>query len=337
MAKSNSLRGNNIFNNEEFIANFKNSRIYTELYQKHRDEIIIGIRNSYINLYYNCDNIARIRAKKKKANGELSVEINSYYTKDDNDLSKSTTITRNESFVIDHYERIKKRSQDRKKLEKQAQEKLFLNNNLNSESKWYCIDVEYTRPGKKDQWRFDLIAVSKDSPHRVALIELKYGNRAIGGESGIRKHVKDFHDFWISNSFDELKPEILQIIQSLQTIGVEMPDSISNISSIDELSSFPEFYIITLNDNPDSPKGGSPKQTMGGYLFKKDNNPWNSKKTSNVVGTEGDYYKIIGYDKSFLPRFLFSKTSLDNFKIRDIIEDSNYEFPRPEILNKFNP
>lgn len=46
-----------------FCDAFKKTKFYTEVYQKHRDEIIIGIRDGYINLYYNCDSIAKIDYK----------------------------------------------------------------------------------------------------------------------------------------------------------------------------------------------------------------------------------------------------------------------------------
>lgn len=45
---------------ETFCKAFKITKFYTEIYQKHKNEIIIGIRDSYINLYYNCDSIAKI-------------------------------------------------------------------------------------------------------------------------------------------------------------------------------------------------------------------------------------------------------------------------------------
>lgn len=56
MAKKHLLRGSGI--SEEFAERFVNSKFYTDLYQSHKDEIILGVRGDYLNLYYNCDSIA---------------------------------------------------------------------------------------------------------------------------------------------------------------------------------------------------------------------------------------------------------------------------------------
>ena len=45
---------------EDLASKFKASKFYTEIFQKHNDEVIIGVRDGYICLYYNCDCIAKI-------------------------------------------------------------------------------------------------------------------------------------------------------------------------------------------------------------------------------------------------------------------------------------
>lgn len=59
MKNRDSFRGTAI--TKAFCEAFKSTKFYTEIYQKHKNEIIIGIRDGYINLYYNCDSIAKIR------------------------------------------------------------------------------------------------------------------------------------------------------------------------------------------------------------------------------------------------------------------------------------
>lgn len=58
MAKKKITRGIS----ENFADAFKKSQLY-QLYEKHKDELLIGIRNDYLNLYYNCDSIAKIEYK----------------------------------------------------------------------------------------------------------------------------------------------------------------------------------------------------------------------------------------------------------------------------------
>lgn len=313
MKTRDSFRGTSI--NQDFAGNFKKTLFYKEIYCKHKNEIIIGVRDSFINLYYNCDNIALIEVDKP-----YQCKIDSYYTN-----GEKTILTDKE--LVSYYDTIKANSDKRNKLEKQSQQRLYMENNNNPSSKWFCIDVEYTKSlqGKAhpEDWRFDIIAISKVSPFRVALIELKYGSGALKEPSGIRKHVKDFYSFFKNKKFEKLKLEIISIIKKLSLLGVEVPESLGNISC-DDIVSEPEFYFITLNNNP--AKIGSentPKMTMSGYLF--GDKRWGCKRISSLINKQGDYYAITGHDKSFRPRFLFSKASLPCLQIKDILDRKYYD------------
>ena len=44
---------------KDFAEEFKKSELY-KLYKEHKDELFIGVRNNSLNLYYNCDSIAKI-------------------------------------------------------------------------------------------------------------------------------------------------------------------------------------------------------------------------------------------------------------------------------------
>lgn len=305
-----SFRGTAI--DKAFCKAFKSTKFYTEIYQKHKDEIIIGIRDGYINLYYNCDSIAKIEVDKPSI-----AELASYYT------DKKTNVLSDEDYVS-FYDIIKKNSDLRSKKEKQAQERLFIDNNSNPSSRWFCIDVEFTKSlrGKDtaEDWRFDIIAISKTAPYRVALIELKYGKQAIGGKSGVRTHVKDFYAFHKENRYTNLKDEIVSIVKSLQEIGVDVPYNLAEIST-NEFANHPEFYFITIDNNAKT-GASTPEKTMSGYLF--NDNRWNCKKISKSVFEEGNYFELTAHDEGFKPIFLFSSATLPNIKIQNILDFDNY-------------
>jgi hypothetical protein len=48
---------------KKFAEAFKKSGLFS-LYQNHNDELFIGVRNDYLNLYYNCDSIAKVEYEK---------------------------------------------------------------------------------------------------------------------------------------------------------------------------------------------------------------------------------------------------------------------------------
>ncbi|MDD4582361.1 MAG: hypothetical protein PHH25_08345 [Bacteroidales bacterium] len=314
----------------DFSEAFKKSELY-KLYAKHKNELIIGVRNNYLNLYYNCDSIAKITYSKSSIN----CKIDKYYLDGihykSNDNEKRYKIEHKE--LCEKYEVIKKNSNKKATPEKKAQSKLVLLNNENLDSNWFCIDVEYVKRFQNIQERneagfnarFDIIALSKNKPHRVALIELKYGSGAIGGKSGICKHVQDFSKFCQEGYFEEqLKQEIIEIVKSQKDLGIALP--FETPKDFDLLA--PEFYFITLNNNAEKEKASTPKQTMAGYLFNK--KLWDCKKLTTKNSVEKMFGNITKKDNKFYATFLFSKQTLCNLQIDDIIDSDLYEKILPE-------
>jgi len=307
--------------NKDFAAAFKLTEL-NKLYKKHRDELIIGVRNNYLNLYYNCDSIAKVEYKQRK----VICEIDKYYLDGNHYKGSDKTKKIDTSEIYKNYQIIKANSNGKATDEKKSQSKLVLLNNNNNFSKWYCFDIEWVKAfgnqQQKDEakfnGRFDIMAISKKKPHKVALIELKYGNGAIGGESGIFKHIEDFKKHQDKKCFDKF--EICQIIESQKFLGIDLPDSLKNLSIMD-IGGY-EFYVITLNNNAEDINGSTPKQTMSGYLF--NDKRWNCRRlsTKTVQTTFGD---VTDKSNSLHVNFLFSTQTLDSLTINDIIEHSDYE------------
>jgi len=305
----------------------------TDLYKhflKNKNELILGIRNNYLNLYYNCDSIAKI----KYIRGNIICEIDKYYLDGrhykSKDKEKHFQIQPNE--IIEQYSNIKNYSEIKISSEKKAQSKLVILNNQNPNSKWFCLDIEYVkafdnnREKEKANFkaRFDIIAISKSKPHKVALIELKYGKKAIGGKSGIYKHIDDFIKFIYKNYFEQhLKQEIVEILKSWKNIGIDIPFELPNLKDISK----PYFYFVTLDNNAYTKKSSTPKQTMAGYLFK--DYRWGCKRLSKKNCVEIDFGDVTKKTNKLHVTFLFSNDTLENIKINDIIEGNYDEIIEP--------
>jgi hypothetical protein len=311
---------------KDFAEAFKQSELY-KLYREHKDELFIGVRNNYLNLYYNCDRIAKIEYKKRDE--KIDCEIDKYYLDGNhyNSKDKEKRYKIEEKEICKQYEVIKKYSNDKATPEKKAQSKLVLLNNENLDSNWFCIDIEYVksfnnRAEKKEadfNSRFDIIALSKMKPHKIALIELKYGSDAIGGKSGIYKHVEDFTKFCEKGYFEgQLKQEIIEIVKSQKELGIAVPFESPEESDI----LTPEFYFITLDNNAEKENASTPKQTMAGYLF--NDKRWGCKKLSTKDSVEKMFGDITKKDNKFFATFLFSIATLENIGITDII-DGTYD------------
>ncbi len=304
---------------KDFADAFKKSDLY-DLYTMHKDELFLGVRNNYLNIYYDCDSIAKV--KFKKGTNKLVCEIDQYYLYG-NSTNKRVVIDPAE--IKKNYTQIKNNSNVKSSNEKKVQSRLVINNNANVNSNWFCIDVEYVKQYNDIEekrsadfnGRFDIIAISKKIPHKVALIELKYGSHAIGGSSGIYKHVSDFSKFVDKGYFDShLSQEIIEIIKSQKDLGITIPFAIPEKKDLLK----PEFYFIILNNNAHN-KASTPQQTLSGYLFK--DKRWGCKKLTSGKCVETDFGDITTKKGKFHATFLFSSETKDNLKIEDII-DGNY-------------
>jgi len=317
---------------EDFADAFKKSELY-KLFIEHKDELFIGVRNDYLNLYYNCDSIANIEYKKR--NKKIYFEIDKYYLDgihySSKDKEKRYKIEPKE--ICKQYEVIKMHSNNKATPEKKAQSKLVLLNNENIDSNWFCIDIEYVKSftniaekRKADfNGRFDIIALSKTKPHKIALIEVKYGSGAIGGTSGIYKHIEDFSKFCKKGHFEkQLKQEIIQIVKSLKDLGIAVPFELPK--EFDILT--PEFYFITLDNNAKKENTSTPKQTMAGYLF--NDKRWGCRKLTVKNSVEKTFGDITKKSNNFYVTFLFSEATLENIEIRDIIDGTYNERILPE-------
>jgi len=314
---------------KDFADEFLKSDLY-KFYLKNNHELIIGVRNNYLNLYYNCDSIAKIKHTK----GDIVCEIDKYYLDGNhyNSKDKEKHFRISQTEIIEKYPDIKKHSETKTTSEKKVQSKLVILNNQNPNSNWYCLDIEYVKAFRnkveKDEanfnGRFDIIAISKGKPHKIALIELKYGSGAIGGKSGIYKHVKDFIKFIDKKYFDKhLKQEIIEILNSQKNLDINIP---FELPDLDDIALQPDFYFITLDNNPK--KESTPKQTMAGYLFK--DKRWHRRRSSTKYCVETDFGDITKKSNPFHATFLFSRETLDNIKINDIIDGDYDERILPE-------
>ena len=328
---------------EDLVKKFKNSE-WLKFYKKHeKDGLFLGIRNNYFNIYYQCASLSKIDLRTEI--GEIAKRY--LNPKDEKGYIKITPkfLEKNYTSIKDNIEKIQT-----KKIEKVAQQKLIINNNLNPESDWFCVDLEYVLQldGKKSEYgRFDIIAITKKEPYHLALIELKATSGAIGGiskkfreflerneseneigikllqhtgslrevgslGSGVLGHAYDYVNYLNSGFYEKyLKKEIINIIKNYQELDIINNNILVDISE-DKISERPEIYFLTINNEKDSLR-----KTMYNYLCDKNKNAskYNLEKIFGINLTEDNSY--------FNPVFLFSEDNGDN--INDIIGYAEYQ------------
>ncbi len=317
----------------KMIEALKESEII-KLYERHKRELFLGIRNNYVNLYYNGASICKIEYQPKKKT--LMFTTHSEYLEgivQKNEINSKKYVVKNDaSHIINNYKAIltiidKNYSSSEGKAEKTAQQKLIKNSNLNCKAEWFCIDMEYIRQRENKQedsfGRFDIIAIKKEQPHTIALIELKVGSNVIGGNSGIAKHLEDYNEYFDKKMTQkELIPQLISIVNSYIKLGIEIPFE-QNLSEKD-FEEKPQPYFIVV----ESEQLKKTESTIKKYIFSNEDN--NSKYNFEAAKYDTKKKKMILRNKKkdyrklpFTPKFLLTEKNAD--KITDIIEDSNYE------------
>ena len=298
-----------------------------------------------MNIYYRLNNIAEVRLV---GDGLISCGIHPYFLRRSGNSNVVLTGVDIETLIIDRYEAIKNLVGNKKNTtsEKVAQQMLVMQNNSSPSSKWFCIDVEWARSfscqAEKDSCisaRMDIIAISKEAPHRVAVIELKYGNKSISGDAGILKHIQDFktlkegsiHNGTRIDYYDGMCTDICNIIETYNALGIVVPDALKNLSK-EQFAASPEFYVLTLDNNAVSMGATSPKQTMAAYLFSPYSTnylKWGCRQPAKENIQDKLGINVLDVSSELLVTFIFSKQTISNLLVKDILEDNSYEIIRP--------
>ena len=227
--------------------------------------LMLAIRENFANVYYRGGNILNIKEHSK---GFYQTSFDTNYNKNNSILVDSPTeISKQDdaktwvdSFssrknVMDEYFSVYG------KAEREFQQLIARENNnstISNESEYFVSDIEFTEPYA----RFDIVAIRWLASQRKnggnckpALIEMKYGDGALGGSAGLLKHLKDM-DTLFSSEENTLK--LYQTMESqfdqLDQLGLlKFNKGTSNAKVKLNPDEIPEVIFILANHNPRSP------------------------------------------------------------------------------------
>ena len=124
-----------------------------------------------------------------------------------------------------------------RKYEREFQQVVVRENNrhgaISHASDYYIVDIEYAYnvnvSDKKTQARFDMIAVkwlSKSNERQnpsaptLAIIEMKYGDGALGGSAGLKKHLEDFGTLVKNGELDDFCADYSNVFNQKCALGL---------------------------------------------------------------------------------------------------------------------
>jgi hypothetical protein len=229
--------------------------------------LMLAIREGYINIYYRGGNILKVT----KDDCLYRTFFDTQYAKSGQHIANSEIVIRNQGdshelasclmerkTVMDEYFASGSKTTEREFQQLVARENN--NSSISSESEYFVSDIEVAVPYLG---RFDIIAIrwlARDRKTgnrcRAALIEMKYGDKALENDAGLLKHLKDM-DAFISDK--KQYTNLLQTMESqfnqLDELGLlSFNKGTSNAKVKLNPENKPEVIFILANHNPRSSK-----------------------------------------------------------------------------------
>ena len=264
--------------NKKFLNEIENGSLkpLVELVNSNED-LVLQIRDDYFNVYYQGGNVAKVTSSK-------SVDFDENYFRTHIEKSKenweeikkkrqTTMALFKKGLFSDYIDTVKSAMkyywdnvlEGKGVAEKMAQHQICILNT--NQTEYTVIDLEYqvstesifkyrgkrkTKSGGLPSPRFDIVAI-RNSDHRLCVIELKKGTKALKDPSGVQEHAESFvhtigFDKKTKNAFLSEMNDVLQMKKKLKLI-----DEIVFIDTTLE----PEFlYAYQNNPNEQDYKKG---------------------------------------------------------------------------------
>jgi len=230
--------------------------------------VCLEIREDYINIYYRGGNLIKIERKDNYVpwfdkhyciNKNVRV-INKLPKKlcAKTDVNAWVSAIPNLKEVMDFWFGINPK-------EEREFQQLFLRENngftIGNSTDYFIIDIEYDNHCGA---RFDLVAIEWESEGSVrklqkqyspklTFIEMKYGDNALTGKSGILNHIEDFKEYLNKHGLDPIRDEMVLLFKQKRALGL-IPALADNKNNIKKFSDKTDFVFLLANHDPASSK-----------------------------------------------------------------------------------
>lgn len=244
-----------------FLSALKSGLLYPLLERVRIDRTLdLQIREDYINIYYRGGNLMKVQ---KEPHNGFRVSFDSGYSGGKKLHPNDDLITLNDVQAwISAFPEMKNamdiyfgniRAWD----ERENQQVMIRENNYSSvanSTDYYICDIEYA--DSKSGTRLDAVAakwISSGAARkntedvRLAIIEMKFGDSALKGSSGLYDHVKNVISVFGTSGFHYMKNEMLEVFNQKLELGLISDCKHSLISFSDQI---PEYIIAVSNHDP---------------------------------------------------------------------------------------
>ena len=227
------------------------------------DTLMLALRGAYIDIYYRGGRIMGLKPKGTCYSATFDWE----YFAGETELPELPSVIETEANVVrwlNALPRLKERmnwyfSRVRRKHEREFQQVVAWENNrsnISNETEYFVTDIEYDSGrncGQVDLVGFKWLAQNRRTGKCTpALFEMKFGNNALQGVSGVKKHLDNFAELLDGHEgCERLNRSIEQQFHQLEQLGLVRFKRSASYGSID-VSGRPEVVLLLANINPRS-------------------------------------------------------------------------------------
>ena len=125
--------------------------------------------------------------------------------------------------------------------------------------------------------------------------------------------------------------DICNIIKAYNALGIFVPETLKNLCK-EKFAASPEFYVLTLDNNAATLGATTPKQTMAAYLFSPYSHnyqEWGCRQPAKENVQDKLGFNVLDASSPLPVTFIFSKQTVTNLQVNDLLEDESYEIIRP--------
>jgi hypothetical protein len=250
---------------DKFISELKTGLLCPALEAVlHDDTLCIEIRDDYINIYYRGGNMLRISEKPSGYSAAFDIKYCDHKkigVKFKQQILGAKTVLEYVKLIPFLKAEMDLYFYEHPKMEREIQQHILRENNSTSLAKdtdYFIADIEYAN--MQNGSRFDMLAVKwlSTSPARkistglgLAFIEVKYGDNAMMGMAGLKKHFEDMESFLSTYPISSICAEARRMFN--QKIELGLIHGMKETTKINiDIEKKPEFILLIANHKPAS-------------------------------------------------------------------------------------
>ena len=234
----------------DFLGALKEGDLFPLLKSVRDDSsLCLELRGNYINVYYRGGNLMEVKHGRSGTRFRFDKKYGAEPPEPAAGVNAWLEAVPRLKHAMDQHE-VRRKSRS----EREAQQLLLRENNFGRDAQstdYYICDIEYNVGNRQGQ--FDMVGVHWPSADRervtdrqLVLIEVKYGEGALDGTSGVASHIVQINKFLSdADRVQSFKKDMVEVFNQKRALGLIKCDK--DLKSFSDES---EIFLVLINQDP---------------------------------------------------------------------------------------